>query len=267
MLMGIASDYDITDKIEDYEKGFFTYSVKCILTRNGCLVCTGVGNCNSKEKKYITQDPFSIANTILKMGKKRAYVDATLSLASLSDIFTQDIEDMNLPTSNATNSANQGKSPGDTVLTFGKNKGRTIADLFNNDKGYFDWLVENNEKMKPICEAYVQSLKEVQQQPTWDEVPAADISPEAMSTLQDQKTIHIEATRLKWSDAKLKANLKKEFGTEHTAELTDNQAKKLVAWFKKQPKPKEAEKEFDQLAQEQVEEFKQEMEPMREPGE
>jgi hypothetical protein len=184
---------------------------------------------------------------------------------------------MNLPTSNATNSANQGKSPGDTVLTFGKNKGRTIADLFKDDKGYFDWLVENNEKMKPICEAYIQSLKEVQQQPTspievsWEDVPAAETPPEAMSTLQDQKTIHIEKSRLKWSDAKLKANLQKQFRTEHTADLTDNQAKKLVAWFKKQPTPAAAqdpaEKQFNEMADQQVEEFKQEMEPMREPGE
>ena len=160
MLMGIASDYEFSDKTQDYDKGFFAYTVKCILTRNGYLVCTGVGNCNSKENKYIKQDPFSIANTILKMAKKRAYVDATLSLASLSDIFTQDVEDMNLPTSEATNSANQGKSPGDQVVTFGKNKGKSVAYLFKNDKGYFDWLIENNAKMRPICEAYIQSLKQ-----------------------------------------------------------------------------------------------------------
>lgn len=35
-------------------------------------------------------------NTVLKMAKKRAYVDGILSATGASDIFTQDIEDMNL---------------------------------------------------------------------------------------------------------------------------------------------------------------------------
>jgi hypothetical protein len=34
-------------------------------------------------------------NTVLKMAKKRAYVDGILSATAASDIFTQDIEDMN----------------------------------------------------------------------------------------------------------------------------------------------------------------------------
>jgi hypothetical protein len=39
-------------------------------------------------------DPYTLANTVLKMAKKRAQVDATLTVASLSEIFTQDIEDL-----------------------------------------------------------------------------------------------------------------------------------------------------------------------------
>ena len=35
-------------------------------------------------------------NTVLKMAKKRALVDAALLVGSLSDVFTQDIEDMDL---------------------------------------------------------------------------------------------------------------------------------------------------------------------------
>lgn len=37
------------------------------------------------------------ANTVLKMAKKRALVDAAISLARCSDIFTQDVEDMDFP--------------------------------------------------------------------------------------------------------------------------------------------------------------------------
>ena len=41
-------------------------------------------------------DPYTMDNTVLKMAKKRALVDAALLVASLSDVFTQDLEDMDL---------------------------------------------------------------------------------------------------------------------------------------------------------------------------
>lgn len=39
-------------------------------------------------------DIFTLTNTILKMAKKRALVDAAIALARCSDIFTQDVEDL-----------------------------------------------------------------------------------------------------------------------------------------------------------------------------
>ena len=43
--------------------------------------------------KVVNEDPADQVNTILKMAKKRALVDGTLSVGSLSQLFTQDIED------------------------------------------------------------------------------------------------------------------------------------------------------------------------------
>lgn len=40
-------------------------------------------------------------NTVLKMAKKRAHVDAVLTATAASDIFTQDVEDMDLPATTA----------------------------------------------------------------------------------------------------------------------------------------------------------------------
>jgi len=96
MLMGLRSEFDIVDSTRDWEKGFFQYQVKCKLIKGDLVVTEGMGSCNSKEKKYIKQDPFSIDNTILKMAKKRALVDAALLVGSLSDIFTQDLEDIDI---------------------------------------------------------------------------------------------------------------------------------------------------------------------------
>lgn len=93
MLLGLRSRVYLDEKIENWQKGFFYYRFKYQLLKNDEIIQEGYGACNSKEKKYIKQDSFSIQNTVLKMAKKRAMVDAVLVVASLSNIFTQDIED------------------------------------------------------------------------------------------------------------------------------------------------------------------------------
>ena len=101
MLMGLTSEYEIIERVQDYDAGFFAFTVRCKLSHNGMLITEGVGHANTKERRYTSvkkgkepQDPYTLANTVLKMAKKRAQVDAALTVASLSDIFTQDIEDM-----------------------------------------------------------------------------------------------------------------------------------------------------------------------------
>jgi len=94
MLMGLQSTYEIIDSTRDWKEGFFQYQVRCTLEKGGIVITQGLGCCNSREKKYVRQDPYSIDNTILKMAKKRSQVDASLTVASLSEIFTQDVEDI-----------------------------------------------------------------------------------------------------------------------------------------------------------------------------
>ncbi len=94
MLMGLQSTYEIIDSTRDWKEGFFQYQVRCTLEKGGIVITQGMGCCNSREKKYARQDPYTIDNTILKMAKKRSQVDATLTVASLSEIFTQDVEDI-----------------------------------------------------------------------------------------------------------------------------------------------------------------------------
>jgi len=47
-----------------------------------------------KKAVVLNEDIYTIANTILKMAKKRAIVDAALSVGRLSNLFTQDMEDI-----------------------------------------------------------------------------------------------------------------------------------------------------------------------------
>ena len=100
MLLGLKSEFEIAEQTRDWENGFFQYMIKCklIKTVDGVdeIITEGLGSANTLETKYVKADAFSVDNTVLKMAKKRALVDAALMVGSLSNIFTQDIEDMDL---------------------------------------------------------------------------------------------------------------------------------------------------------------------------
>ena len=101
--------------------------------------------------KYKINNPdiCSLVNTILKMAKKRAFIDAVLQVASLSEVFTQDVEDMGdfiQQEQDATLTIEQAKN---LKLSFGKYKGTTLIDLVHKDGNYCDWLY-GNEKTDPV---------------------------------------------------------------------------------------------------------------------
>lgn len=115
-IFGFSKQITILNRVEDWKEGIFHYEVKAILVskRNGLIEAEGIGSCNSKEKKYKESDPFSIVNTILKMAKKRAFVDAVLSATRSSGIFTQDIVDdegYSIDPSQSTSSQNAKSTP------------------------------------------------------------------------------------------------------------------------------------------------------------
>jgi len=97
-IFGLAPTMEVTNRLEDWDHGFVSYEVKVTLInkRTGNVEAEGVGACNSAEKRYRTQDAANIANTILKISKKRALIDATLSATRASGLFTQDLEDLDL---------------------------------------------------------------------------------------------------------------------------------------------------------------------------
>lgn len=187
MMFGLTSEYEIIEKIEDYSNGVFAYTMRCILSKNGKKITEGVGCCNSKENKYrwrwtkeedlpagidkgslkkktnkwgkdeyqIENDEiYSQANTILKMAKKRAQIDATLTVASLSELFTQDLEDMREQLQQEEVSTMTQVEAVNFKLTFGKHKGKTLGEVYKEFPDYIDWLINNtkDEVIKKACE-------------------------------------------------------------------------------------------------------------------
>lgn len=119
----LAADPEVEDMSTET---VMRYRVKCkLISAAGSFAGAGLGECSSAEEKYawratvseaewnatvetgrrikykrdgqikqVRTNPYDLSNTILKMAKKRALVDAVLTVTGASDIFTQDIEDM-----------------------------------------------------------------------------------------------------------------------------------------------------------------------------
>ena len=101
----IIRDYNLMDRYavescsEDAENGYFYYRVKCSLvafnpaTGQEAVFTEGYGCANTRESKTGNQSGFDGANSVLKKARKRAMVDAAVSLGALSSMFTADLED------------------------------------------------------------------------------------------------------------------------------------------------------------------------------
>lgn len=125
----IGLEIDVEDLSKD-EEIRYRVKAKCFHQTSGTFLGEGVGECSTGEEKYkwrnavcdeefedtpetrrrikygkkkgggyykskqVRTEPSDVANTVLKMAKKRAQVDAALTISSASDIFTQDIEDI-----------------------------------------------------------------------------------------------------------------------------------------------------------------------------
>lgn len=95
--LGLIARTEVVNRVEDHNTAFFSYECKVyLLDYNGVVRGEGVGICNSREGRYVKQNGYAVQNTVLKMTKKRALVDAALNVGNLSARFTQDVEDMNI---------------------------------------------------------------------------------------------------------------------------------------------------------------------------
>ena len=116
------------DDLSTRDEARFRVKVHGIHQPTNMLIGVGIGECSSDEEKYkwrkpvcdqefdatpedrkrvkwnkgnppyqvkqIRTNPADVANTILKMAKKRAQIDMTLTATAASDVFDQDLEDL-----------------------------------------------------------------------------------------------------------------------------------------------------------------------------
>jgi hypothetical protein len=131
MVFRLAAEPEVIDLAKDDEENDYLVKTRITHAPTGMFLGTGVGKCSSKEEKYkwraavceeeyedtpaerrrikykkrynstqvdkiqqVRVEPADIANTVLKMAKKRSLVDGVLTCTAASDCFNQDLEDL-----------------------------------------------------------------------------------------------------------------------------------------------------------------------------
>ncbi len=166
----------IQDLSSDTEVKFMV-EAKGIHIATGTHVGSGVGICSSNEEKYkwrraasnkefentppesrrvkygkdwttnqVRQSPDDIMNTILKMAKKRAQIDLTLTCTAASSFFTQDVEDFDRNMTDAEDVA-------ESMPAGGRMEMPTEEPYGIKEHGGKNWLVVTPSKIFP--EAYL----------------------------------------------------------------------------------------------------------------
>ena len=227
----IAND-TVVDDLSTHDEIRYRVRQKAIHIESGNVLGEGIGEASSSEEKYkwkksvnaqeweeaaadrrrekwfkgkqgadyqvkqIRTNPSDVANTILKMGKKRAIVDMVLTVTAASDIFAQDLdEDHLIP--------DDGSQP--------------VPD----SKKY---EVKKTEPVKSETGEPADERREPQATP--DGIK--------MSTVPQHKRIYAIYKNKGMTDAQMKGALKSIYGKDHLTELTVSQASAFMEWIEKQ---------------------------------
>lgn len=246
MLMGLTSEYEVTEKVQDYEKGFFAFTVKCVLSTNDIKVTEGFGHANTRESRYLyrwvtekdvpegmnkedlksreldgkygrytkylieNDDPYTLVNTVLKMAKKRAQVDGALTVASLSDIFTQDLEDMS-----------------ETV-----SGGEAEQPASSKQKNYCHTLLGNQDMRKVIKDIIGEDLTVDDLTSNQASTLIGELKTREPVTEDQRKKIKDAADEAGYSTEDMKKLLQDKYKIDSSTKLTKPQARELIDHLK-----------------------------------
>jgi hypothetical protein len=234
----------VVEDLSTADEARFRVQARATSQASGVFLGSGVGECSSSEEKYrwrgavceqewdeaaedrrravwkrgrtgsppyqikqVRTHPADVANTILKMAKKRAQIDVCLTVTAASDVFAQDIED--LP----------------------EELRETVAD-------------EANGKPAPQPP---QRKSEASASPPADPAPTAAPAPAAASALpvsnghaptstngdvisdKQAKRFYAIAMQAGWNEAELKAWLKTQIGTDDDRQIPRRQYDRLCS--------------------------------------
>ena len=165
-LLGLTAIFpslkDYEDKVIRGEAVDFILITCKLVTNKGDIVAEGGGARSVKAER-------GDLNKALKMALKSAQIDATLRVAGLSDMYTQDIEDMPKDAFDDKKKMEWSEVSRENLVGFGKNKDIAWKDV---DLGFLQWFISKedaDDDIKTFCarekvhRAEKESLKQAQQ--------------------------------------------------------------------------------------------------------
>lgn len=216
---GLASEIVTVEKELNLDKDWAYYKAKATLRlkKSGNIVAVAEASINSQESKYFYQlhpdqnpDEWKrvyqkgpkkgqpkesvrlpdLLNTLEAMAQKRAYVKATRHAHGLTDLYTQDVEDMPseaVSGDSTPKSAPTGDHDPDELLTFGKHQGEAWSAV---DVDYLGWLAKQvDKKTKQPSPNSIRAQTEIdrrnQPEPSGDTPPNAEADPSDRDTAID----------------------------------------------------------------------------------
>ena len=134
---------------------------------NGRFCGQGVGSCSTMETKYRYRSVYQagkkakvenpdiadLYNTVYKMAYKRALVSATITATGVSDIFTQDVEDMNLEPARTEHPAKHAQ----------QNPADRLTEIPDDLKAYFRKQELSKKAVWEICQKYNWNFDKIKQ--------------------------------------------------------------------------------------------------------
>ena len=181
----------VVDDLSVHGEIRYRVNVKLTNINDGNFVGMGIGECSTDEEKYkwrkavcegefedtdetqrrekwvkpyngteyklkqVRTNPADLANTVLKMAKKRAQIDAILTATAASDLFTQDIEDLPKEIQEEVVSENTEQPKGKPETAPPQSKSQTNGDVINDAQGKRFYAIcrgagMTNEDIKPF---------------------------------------------------------------------------------------------------------------------
>lgn len=116
---GITTKFFIENAVENFGADgtapFFFYRVRGEFWKGDTLITTTVASANSNESACGRASKFDVANQRLKIARKRALVDGAILIAGIGGMFTADLEDSSLDTSDFATVAKSVTKPDDKI--------------------------------------------------------------------------------------------------------------------------------------------------------
>lgn len=155
---GITTKFFIENAVEHFgEDGsapFFFYRVRGEFWKGDTLITTTVASANSNESACGRASKFDVANQRLKIARKRSLVDGAILIAGLGGLFTADLEDSTLDTTDFAKVAQSVTRPDDKISA--KQVKRLYTLCTQNS-------VDSDTAAKIIADAGYSSAKEIKQ--------------------------------------------------------------------------------------------------------